>query len=343
MKKLKSIQALRFVAAFAVLAGHLGYHALFPGNSHPALKVLRSVTDMFVFAGVDMFFIISGAIMYLVTRGTVGQASGPRTLEFIFRRGARIYPAFWISALLGVFIFTGSAFDPLVLAQQVALLNTPLFQPAAWTMVYEVRFYLMVALVLLFAGRKLDLGFGVWAVLLSVAVILRAYGILPADAATDLLMLEFMIGVGVGALISREIFVFPLWMVTAGVVGFTLTTVYLFPNNMNGWRVYGYGLPMAAILYGAVGLEHHGLQVPGLMSFLGDISYSLYLWHLPIALLLRPLVPSGGLAAGLFYIVICTAVSLAVACASFLLIERPVARWAYGHSMTRGWGVPKPV
>lgn len=304
---------------------------------------LRSITDMFVFAGVDMFFIISGAIMYLVTRGTAGQESVPRTLEFMFRRGARIYPAFWISALFGALVFAGVAFDPLALVQQVTLLTTPPFQPVAWTMVYEVRFYLMVALVLLFAGRKLDLGFGVWALLLTAAVILGANGILPADPATNLLMLEFIIGVGVGALISREIFVLPGWMVAAGVAGFTLATFYLFPHNMDGWRVYGYGLPMAAILYGAVGLEHRGLRVPRVMSFLGDISYSLYLWHLPIALLLRPLVPSGGLAAGLFYIVICTALSVAVACASFLLIERPIARWAHGQRLTWGRVRSKPA
>lgn len=330
MKKLHSIQALRFLAALVVMVGHLTYHSLFPGNFDPALVWLRSITDKFVFVGVDMFFIISGAIMYLVTRNTADQSPLSRTTEFVFRRSARVYPVFWMSAVFGALVFGGVALtEPLALISRLALLSDPPFQPVAWTMVYEIRFYLMVALVLLFAGRKLDLGFGIWAALLTGAVVLGAAGVLPVDPATHLLMLEFIIGVALGALVSRRIFVWPVWMVIAGIIGFTLTTATLFPANMDSWRVYGYGLPMAALLYGTIGLEQRGwLRIPRLVSFAGDISYSLYLWHLPIALCLRPLVPSGGLIQGLGYIGVVSVVSVAVSCASFVMIERPITLWA---------------
>lgn len=76
------------------------------------------------------------------------------------------------------------------------------------------------------------------------------------------------------------------------------------------------------------GLAQRVLRFPVLV-WLGRVSYSLYLWHWPVAVLLEPLL--GGWASTALVV----AVSLALAAASTYLIEDPVrfrARWARGRS-----------
>lgn len=65
-------------------------------------------------------------------------------------------------------------------------------------------------------------------------------------------------------------------------------------------------------------LSHPWLAGPG-----RDLSYAMYLWHIPVYLLLMPLIPDLALR-------ICVAAILTVllACASFRFVELPLRRWA---------------
>jgi peptidoglycan/LPS O-acetylase OafA/YrhL len=65
-------------------------------------------------------------------------------------------------------------------------------------------------------------------------------------------------------------------------------------------------------------LSHPWLAGPG-----RDLSYAFYLWHLPVYLLLMPLVPSLWLRVPL-----AAALTAVLACASFRLVEKPVRSWA---------------
>ncbi|MET1089262.1 MAG: acyltransferase [Arthrobacter sp.] len=65
-------------------------------------------------------------------------------------------------------------------------------------------------------------------------------------------------------------------------------------------------------------LSHPWLAGPG-----RDLSYAFYLWHLPVYLLLMPLVPSPWLRVPL-----AAALTAVLAYASFRLVETPVRRWA---------------
>ncbi len=60
------------------------------------------------------------------------------------------------------------------------------------------------------------------------------------------------------------------------------------------------------------------------MIYVGDISYSVYLWHLPVNVLLRPYFPQGPI-----YFVAAIATTALLSVVSFHLIERPLrrARW----------------
>lgn len=109
----------------------------------------------------------------------------------------------------------------------------------------------------------------------------------------------------------------------AGFVGI-IVTVFVIPLGVAFPAPYGLFpvLLTGAILVSGIDRDTRYLPVVDnpVMVYLGDISYSLYLWHLPIAVLLTAWFPLGEPA---FY-VSAIALSFAAAVATFHLVERPL-------------------
>src|ERR1700678_3437262 len=188
---LLSIQALRALAALAVVA----YHAL--QWDRGGFEVGR--------AGVDVFFVISGFIMWHVTSGR-NVAPG----AFLWRRFTRVAPLYWLATLgvLGVAL-VWPGFLPEVrpgwrhLALSLAFiphldprgLPFPTLPPG-WTLDYEAVFYTIFAAALL--GPRAWRGRTVIGALLAVV----AFGFLLADPfyylGANPMLLQFAAGVGVG-------------------------------------------------------------------------------------------------------------------------------------------------
>ena len=85
---------------------------------------------------------------------------------------------------------------------------------------------------------------------------------------------------------------------------------------------------LTAVLLGSLVLQPAGfmarfLSHPWLAGPGRDLSYGMYLWHIPVYLLLMPLVPELPLR-----IALAAALTVLFAWASFRLVERPLRRWA---------------
>lgn len=85
---------------------------------------------------------------------------------------------------------------------------------------------------------------------------------------------------------------------------------------------------LAAVLIGSLVLQPAGflsriLSHPWLARPGRDLSYGMYLWHLPVYLLLMPLIPELPLR-----IALTAALTVLLALASFRCVERPLRRWA---------------
>jgi peptidoglycan/LPS O-acetylase OafA/YrhL len=85
---------------------------------------------------------------------------------------------------------------------------------------------------------------------------------------------------------------------------------------------------LAAVLIGSLVLQPAGfmarfLSHPWLAGPGRDLSYAMYLWHIPVYLLLMPLIPALPVR-----IALAAALTVLLACASFRLVERPFRRWA---------------
>jgi exopolysaccharide production protein ExoZ len=278
---LLSIQALRALAALAVVA----YHAL--QWDRGGFDVGR--------AGVDVFFVISGVIMWHVTSGR-DVAPG----AFVWRRFTRVAPLYWL-ATLGVLAvaLVWPAFLPEVrpgwrhLALSLAFiphldprgLPFPTLPPG-WTLDYEAMFYGIFALAL--AGPRAWRGRLVVGALIAVT----AFGLLLPEPfyymGANPMLLQFAAGVCLAIAIENGLA--PRRWVAAAMILAALawwTVVQAGGLFTELWRPLLWGVPAVLTVAGALGLESSpgALGAPAWATraalVLGDASYAIYILHLP--------------------------------------------------------------
>lgn len=154
LPRLALIDGLRFVAAITVLLYHYtAWHHGFWGTAE-ARESWPTLSKFSVFGnmGVQLFFIISGFVILL-------SSYGKNPSKFVGSRIARLYPAYWIAVLASGFLVIklwpqmgeGRNFADL-------LANLTMFHPAMgvrhidgvyWTLWVEMRFYILILLLML--------------------------------------------------------------------------------------------------------------------------------------------------------------------------------------------------
>jgi exopolysaccharide production protein ExoZ len=98
----------------------------------------------------------------------------------------------------------------------------------------------------------------------------------------------------------------------------------------SGWLRVLAAIPLALIVFGAVGLERRdGVAPPAFMTHLGDASYAVYLWHVPLLAILGLVVARSSVARGsalreALVLGVCFAIVEVVALAIYRFIERPL-------------------
>ena len=274
---LYSLQALRAFAAWLVVCHHfrqIFFNFQFDGLTSRLLAERGAV-------GVDIFFVISGFVIYLSTRDKP-VAPG----KFLLNRILRIVPAYWFYTLLMAgLLIVASQWMP---SQEFAwphLLRSLLFIPGdnpggfgqyptltvGWTLNFEMFFYLLFGLTFL-AHPRLRL----WLVagaLLVVSDVLGRMGVL-SDFYHNGIIYEFLLGIGLGVLHRRGWIPEGRW---APLTVLALAVALLY--NLDGaQRFLHWGLPSALLVLAVVALEpwFRGNRV---LKALGDCSYSVYLIH----------------------------------------------------------------
>ena len=126
--RLLSVQALRGIAATAVVMAH-------------------SWSTVMGTTGVHLFFIISGFTMVYASKSQFGNRSA--VAPFLYRRFLRIYPIYWAAtaffiAVWGLHVKRISSITSLLLVMDN---HTPIMDPA-WTLIFEVMFYIIFAFLL---------------------------------------------------------------------------------------------------------------------------------------------------------------------------------------------------
>ncbi len=319
------------------------------------------------FAGVDMFFVISGFIMVYVTRDIAPSLRNAG--RFLWARLSRIYPLWWVFAFLMMIYFytaygqpappdkaSGDGVLPYVVKS--LLLLPQKFDPVlglGWTLIHEMLFYVLFALGLLLPRKLLKVWLAIWAVLIGLNGVLAPPQPIHAETAWQLLLspinLEFILGACVGILLIEHKVTSSAAMMWTGLALFAAALLFHLPatpSTFNWARVAAYGVPSAMMIYGAVWLEQErGLSLPAFLTNLGNWSYSLYLSHLLVLLSLKWIwnmqalqayIPDGlkwgapGWLDNIIYVVVGLAASVIVAAISYRLIERTSLRLLRGKA-----------
>jgi exopolysaccharide production protein ExoZ len=324
-----SIQYLRGLAAAGVLLFHSSQRA---GAAFGAGA-----------AGVDVFFVISGFIMWTVS---ARRTAGPG--DFLLRRAGRIAPLYWTVTLLVVgldllrpSLFPNMRLDVSHVVQSLLFLPhrdpmgeiAPVIVPG-WTLNYEAFFYVVFALTLLLpTGRR---AWGLTAALGGLCLIglFLPHGRWAAiDTYTDPLVLEFVAGAWLAkaAAAGRLGGLAAAWAaIGAGLL--ILAVVAVTGADVRGWaRLLYWGLPALLIVWGALSLEGAG-RVPAWapLKRLGDASYSIYLAHgLALSLAFKLI---GGLGLPVWaQVAIAAPFGVLAGLACYHLLERPLLAVFHGR------------
>lgn len=285
--RIDSLQVLRFLAAFLVLCGH-AQQALVARL--PQGAGIYGFIPLDWGLGVDIFFLISGFVMYYMMHDRFGQRG--MASDFLRRRIIRVVPLYWLFTtlvlVLGLVMGTPLpsvariVFSYLFLPGPTCdLYCTPLFT-LGWTLNYEMMFYAIFAIGLTFA-RPRGMAVIVGTLLLLIAIawptppdwrMLRFWG-LP-------ITLEFLMGMGVAHLFlrGRRLAAPVAWAMV--VAGFALAIWLYQLRAFETWdRVLTGGVPALLIVSAAVlGLEPRA-RTRWILWLIagGNASYALYLSH----------------------------------------------------------------
>lgn len=295
---IQGIQILRAVAAVAVAAGHSQYG-----------QAARTTTDFFTWdhmaeGGVDLFFIISGFIMMLVSDPLTGRETARST--FLIRRVQRVVPLYWFFNLL---LAAGAVAMPSLLrwttiSPELVLTSMffiPAFHPVnggvqplisvGWTLQYEAFFYVVFACLLpLGLGARVVVAAALFTGLVSVAG-LAGRGSALAVFLANPIMFEFVAGMAVywlyrrggvtrqaGAVVAVLALPVAFWAVGSGVASPLGALI-----DPRWHRAIAWGVPALLLFYSGLAL----FDIPGMagraLVKLGDASYSLYLSHVFVA------------------------------------------------------------
>ena len=297
-----NIQFLRFAAAMLVVIYHSSAHLKSTGVDQ---GWFFSMGEAVGFAGVDVFFVISGFIMAYTTLDKGGRKNGA---EFAKRRLARIYSGHWPFFALTFLVF--SWVRPAHIAESNLLASFFLWPQSlnrilleiTWTLSFELYFYLLFALMvwLVPCARRMAtcMVFTVFLLALNLFRHFVADSFGPDNLylmpfAEYFLSSPFMLEFFAGALVAYWLQANPrgysfLWLI-AGSLLFLITGAI----NIQGYsgeieqgfhvvpRVLWCGAASVMIVTGLVRLESRSIKTPARFSLTtGGASYAIYLGHI---------------------------------------------------------------
>jgi len=290
---LYNIQLLRGIAVLLVVLFHImSVERKYGGKSY----LLSNITN-FGMIGVDIFFVISGFIMVVVTQGYYKNIK--KAFEFLYNRIARIYPTYWFYTLLVLIVYL---IKPTMVnssqGNRVDILASFLLLPSdvlplvmvGWTLIYEMFFYIIFFLMLLFLPQKhLFKALISWIGFIIFLNLTFNYNNPYFRLISDPLTIEFILG-SIMAICFYKVNkkVSNIFLIVVVIFSFVIS-IFIYYNYflskgvifISGWdRVAVFGVPSVCIVFAFVLLERNGISINFIITKIGDASYSIYLSHL---------------------------------------------------------------
>lgn len=290
-KQFANVQALRAVAAIAVVLFHMTFVFWNAPGTPPGWWPLPPMHYV-GFAGVDVFFVISGFIIYTACARLRWTDSNPKNAAtFLLRRIARIYPVYWLFFLFyAILLLTGvsRAFNTVwhwgnILRDSLLLTRDNGEVQVAWTLVFEMLFYAVTSATLLFGRHHYRRVLAAWIVIEVILCGLNdlfPFGTVASSIWLNPLLAEFGMGCAVGLLVETKTTRFWRAALIAWVPLFVLGGFLEQPLTQSpAIRVLTFGLGSAFAVYAICVAEWRGTIAPRGLIAIGNASYSIYLGH----------------------------------------------------------------
>lgn len=313
--KLEWVQALRGIAVLMVVITHGRYLLL--GTAYQAFAETYMRPGAM---GVDLFFLISGFIMVYATRRSGGSVL--EVAQFAVKRFAIIWPVY--AAVVAFGLATTLQISALPKASWMQLAMSLAFIPVdprlppyfnlpyaiGWTLNFEMYFYLVFALSML-AGRLRWVAFFAWMLLTLVARPLTVSGNVSAspdhdyhlewrylDQMVNPVIWDFVAGVAIGLLYHSRVRIKRVWItITLLFVSMAFVIWWAAPTRATFHGIGNWGLPLACFFATAALIaKERRIAPPAFIVWVGEISFSTYLFHIIVISIIRALAGTLGLA-----------------------------------------------
>lgn len=281
------LDLLRFLAAIAILLYHYGFrgHAA-DGLCDVGFPALVGAVK-YGYLGLYVFFMLSG---YVILWSALRRGAA----DFLVSRALRLYPGFWICctiSFLAMLAFGGERYHATWPAywENMTLLSgffdVPWVDGAYWALFVEVKFYLLVFLVLtLKQERRFELFLGLW---LVAAVTLAHWNLSPRWK--DYLIVNYSAYVIAGCLFfilqTRGVTLYRLILLASSfafglerVLGARAALAEHYGVEFSAWVIAGVVVALFAF-FGAIARGWNPLGRVAWLAVLGGMTYPLYLLH----------------------------------------------------------------
>lgn len=287
MNRLYSLDYLRGLAATSIMIFHyIGWH-------YGHLDSASFLGRMGIY-GVSIFYILSGLTLFTVYFERM-EFRSDQLKDFFIKRVARIFPLFWLVTVLVIAIDRGPMDAWTLFINFTGLFGLVDWDAGIaigiWSIGNELVFYLFFPVFVLLA-KKMETTFFVFAALITFLYLFFAFRILtPEQKLADqwanyvnplnqvfLFLAGFIIGYARGftkhrglnlTLLAISFFVFVFFPSTGDLIGI-----------VTGWNRLIFSLCSIGICMAFYNLNFHMKNGMGkILSFLGESSYSIYLFH----------------------------------------------------------------
>ena len=316
------IDALRGIAALLVVLFHYTtrFDELFGHADAPLF------TTPWGHYGVNLFFLISGFVIYMTLERT------KTVSDFVVSRFSRLYPAFWAAVPLTWMIvyFLGLPGKEVSIRDMGlnflmfhGLFQVPHVDSVYWTLEVELLFYALVLFAFRFGWmKKIHLAIlGLLIVRAIYFVAEKSFDLSLPWIVGHLLIIKFIPWFAIGIMIYRLVSNHGTKYLDCLIILASLLS--LASIDSPGLALIGVGLSLT--LYAAASGKLSVLRW-GVLVWLGEISYTLYLLHENIGWSVLLKLKSAGLETNL---AIAVTILLALAMAGLLtrFVEQPVMKW----------------
>lgn len=293
--RLDSLQLIRALAMTLVLFIHTDYFF----TQIFQTKFLNGLFFPGGDGGVDMFFVLSGFIIYFVHNSDINDKS--QLLPYYMKRFIRIFPVYWLITfiILGLhFLFPqfGSGKETSVDTIFRSFLLLPSTSPqiihAAWTLVYEVLFYISFGFLIWFGFKRCR--YFIY-FLVAASIVGWIYSIFNNQIFQESILyiffsyhnFEFLLGCFGAYLVLRRELKIAKQLLIAGLVIFATMVFFEYQSGeaIYQGRLFGYGVSSFLVITSLSSLEIYKrvtLSKNILWNFLlllGNASFSIYLTH----------------------------------------------------------------